>query len=128
MNTVSARILPLSLTSIPDIPAASLIRMISLLMMTVSQSVKWAYACIKMDMKPPNTGLNTVAQKPTVNADASVNTHVLRLNTAEPYISLPTTIQGYLTYRQGTLMHGKRNMAEELPWNAPTNARKKTIN
>ncbi len=41
---------------------------------------------------------------------------------------LPMTIQGYLTYRQGTLKHGKRNMTEGLLWNAPTSARKRTIN
>ena len=94
----------------------------------VSLSVCRAYACIKMDMKLPNTGRDTDAQKPTADAAASVNIPVHRLNTAEPYISLPMTIQGYLTYRQGTLKHGKRNMTEELPWNAPTSARKRTIN
>ena len=31
-------------------------------------------------------------------------------NTAEPYISLPMTIQDYLTYRQETVNHGKRNI------------------
>ncbi len=39
-----------------------------------------------------------------------------------------TDDKGYLTYRQGTLRHGKRNMAEGLLWNAPTSARKRTIN
>ena len=41
---------------------------------------------------------------------------------------LPMTIQGYLTYRQETVKHGKRNMTEGLPWNVLTNVRKKTIN
>ena len=81
-----------------------------------------------MDMKLPNTGRNTDAQKPTENGAASVSIPVHRLNTAGPYISLPMTIQGYSTYRQETLKHGKRNMTEGLPWSAPTNARKRTIN
>ena len=93
-----------------------------------SPSVSWVYVCIKMDMRPPNTGRNTVARKLTGNAAASVNIPVHRLNTAEPYISLPTTIPGYLTYRQGILMHGKRNMTEGLLRNAPTRARKRSIN
>ena len=81
-----------------------------------------------MDMKLPNTGQNTGARSQTGNVAASVNTLVHRRNMEEPYTSLPMTIQGYLTYRQGTLKHGKRNMIEELPWNAPTSARKRTIN
>ena len=81
-----------------------------------------------MDMKLPNTGQNTAAQNQTGNVAASVNTLVHRRNMVEPYTSLPMTIQGYLTYRQGTLKHGKRNMTEGLPWNAPTSARKRTIN
>ena len=75
-----------------------------------------------------NPGRNTDAQKPTADAAASVNIPVHRQNTAEPYTFLPMIIQGCLTYRQGTLKHGKRNMTEELPWNAPTSARKRTIN
>ncbi|NBH24985.1 hypothetical protein D3Z60_04065 [Lachnospiraceae bacterium] len=97
-------------------------------MMMVSLSVSWAYVCIKMDMKLPNTGQNTGARSQTGNVAASVDTLVHRRNMEEPYTPLPMTIQGYLTYRQGTLKHGKRNMIEELPWNAPTSARKRTIN
>ena len=81
-----------------------------------------------MDMKLPNTGQNTGARNQTGNVAASVNTLVHRQNMEEPYTSLPMTIQGYLTYRQGTLKHGKRNMTEGLPWSAPTSARKRTIN
>ena len=128
MNTADGKISrPLS-TSIPDIPDISLIRTILPLIRTVSQSVSWAYVCTKMDMRLQNTGRNTGVQKQTENAAASVNSPVHRRNTEEPYISLPMTIQGYLTYRQGTAKHGKRNMTEGLPWNAPTSVRKRTIN
>ena len=128
MNTAGGKISrPLS-TSIPDIPDISLIRTISLLMRTVSQSVGWAYVCIKMDMRQPSIGRNTDAQKQTENVAAFVNIPVHQPNTEGPYISLPMTIQGYLTYRQGTLKHGKRNMTEGLPWNARISVRKRTIN
>ena len=67
MNTADRKIsLPLS-TSIPDIPDISLIRTISLLMRTVFQSVRWAYVCIKMDMKLQSTVQNTGVQKRTEN-------------------------------------------------------------
>ena len=128
MNTADGKIsLPLS-TSILDILDISLIRTISPLTMTVSPSASWAYVCIKMDMRLPSIGRNTDVQKQTGNAAASVNSPVHRRNTEEPYTSLPMTIQGYLTYRQGTVKHGKRNMTEELPWNAPISVRKRTIN
>ena len=128
MNTAGGKISrPLS-TSIPDIPDISLIRTISRLLRTASQSVNWAYVCIKMDMRLPSIGRNTGVQKQTENAAASVNSPVHRRNTEEPYISLPMIIQGYLTYRQGTAKHGKRNMTEGLPWNALTSVRKRTIN
>ena len=128
MNTADGKTSrPLS-TSIPAIPDISLIRTISLLMRTVSQSVRWAYVCIKMDMRLPSIGRNTDAQKQTGNAAASASSPVHRQNTEGPYISLPMTIQDYLTYRQETRKHGKGNMTEELPWNAPTSVRKRTIN
>ena len=128
MNTAGGKISrPLS-TSIPDIPDISLIRTISLLMRTVSQSVNWAYVCIKMDMRLPSIGRNTDAQKQTGNAAVSVNIPVHRRSMGGPCTSLPMTIQGYLTYRQGTAKHGKRNMTEELPWSAQTSVRKRTIN
>ena len=81
-----------------------------------------------MDMKLPNTGQNTGAQNQTGNVAASVNTPVHRRNMVEPYTSLPMTIQGYLTYRQETVTHGERDTTEGLLWNAPTSARKRTIN
>ena len=81
-----------------------------------------------MDMKLPSTAQNTGARDQTGNVAVSVNTPVHRRNMEEPYTSLPMIIQGYLTYRQGTLKHGKRNMIEGLPWNAPTSVRKRTIN
>ena len=128
MNTAERKIShPLS-TSIPAIPDISLIRTISPLMRTVSQSVRWAYACIKMDMRLPSIGRNTDVLKQTGNVAASVSIPVHRRNTEGPYTSLPMTIQGYLTYRQGTAKHGKRNMTEGLPWNARTSVRKRTIN
>ena len=128
MNTADRKIsLPLS-TSIPDIPDISLIRAISLLMRTVFQSVRWAYVCIKMDMKLQSTVQNTGVQKRTENRGVSVNILVLRQNTVEPYTFLPQIIQDYLTYRQETVQHGKGNMTEGLPWNAPTSVRKRTIN
>src|SRR5699024_2465666 len=116
------------LTSIPDIPDISLIRTILPLIRTASQSVRGAYVCIKMDMRLPSIGRNTDVQNQTGNRAASVNIPVHRRNTEEPYTSLPMTIQGYLTYRQGTRKHGKRNMTEGLPWNARINVRKRTIN
>ena len=128
MNTAGGRISrPLS-TSIPVIPDISLIRTISLLIRTASRSVRWAYACIKMDMRFPSIGRSTGARRQTASAAASVNIHVHRRNTAGPYTFLPMTIQGCLTYRQGTQKHGKRNMTEGLPWNAPTSVRKRAIN
>ena len=128
MNTAGGKISrPLS-TSIPDIPDISLIRTISRLLRTASQSVNWAYVCIKMDMRLPSIGRNTGVQKQTENVAVSVNSPVHRRNTEGPYTSLPMIIQGYLTYRQGTLKHGKRNMTEGLPWNARISVRKRTIN
>mgnify|MGYP007061903618 CR=1 FL=1 len=128
MNTADRKIpLPLS-TSIPDIPDISLIRTISLLMRTVFQSVRWAYVCIKMDMKLQNTVQNTGIQKRTENRGVSVNILVLRQNTVEPYTFLPQIIQDYLTYRQETAKGGIRSMAEELLWNVQTNARNRTVN
>ena len=59
---------------------------------------------------------------------ASVNIHALMQNTAEPYIFTSVITQDCLTYRQGTARNGRWNITEELPWNAPTNVRKKTIN
>ena len=88
-------------------------------------SVSWAYVCIKMDMRLPNTERNTDAQKQIGNVAVSASIPVHRRNTAGRYISLPMTIQGYLTYRQETVKHGERNMAEGLPWNVLTNVRKK---
>ena len=79
-------------------------------------------------MRLPSIGRNTDAQKQAGNVAASVNIPVHRQNTEGPYISLPMTIQDYLTYRQETRKHGKGNMTEELPWNAPTSVRKRTIN
>ena len=128
MNTADGKISRPSSTSIPDIPDISLIRTISPLMRMASRSVRWAYVCIKMDMRLPNIGRNTDAQKQTGNAAAFVNIPVHRRNTEGPYISLTMTIRGYLTYRQGTLKHGKRNMTGELPWNARTSVKKRTIN
>lgn len=128
MNTADRKIsLPLS-ASIPDIPGISLIRTISPLMKMVFQSVRWAYVCIKMDMKLQNTVQNTGVQKQPENRGVSVSLLVLRQNTEGPYTFLPQIIQDYLTYRQETVTHGKRNMIEELPWNAPTSVRKRTIN
>ena len=128
MNTAGGRISrPLS-TSIPVIPDISLIRTISLLIRTASRFVRWAYVCIKMDMRLPSIGRNTDVQKQTENVAAFVNSPVRRRNTEGPYTSLPMTIQGYLTYRQETRKHGKKNTTEGLPWNAPISARKRTIN
>ena len=128
MNTAGRKRSLLLLTSILATPDILPIRTISLLTAMVSLSVSWAYACTKMDMRLPNTGQNTGARNQTANAAASVSIPAHRRNTAEPYTSSPMIIQGYLTYRQGTVKHGKRNMTEGLPWNAPTSVRKKTIN
>ena len=125
MNTADGKIsLPLS-TLIPDI---SLIRTISPLMRTASQSVRWAYVCIKTDMRLLSIGRNTVVQNQIGHVAASVSISVHLRNTEEPYTFLLQIIQDYLTYRQETVKHGKRNMTEGLPWNVLTNVRKKTIN
>lgn len=125
MNTADGKIsLPLS-TLIPDI---SLIRTISPLMRTASQSVRWAYVCIKTDMRLLSIGRNTVVQNQIGHVAASVSISVHLRNTEEPYTFLLQIIQDYLTYRQETVKHGKRNMTERLPWNVLTNVRKKTIN
>ena len=128
MNTADGKISHRLSTSIPVIPDTSLIRTISRLTMTASQSASWAYVCIKMDMRLPNTGRNTGVQKRTGNVAVSVNIPVHRRNMAEPYTSLPRIIQGCLTYRQETRKHGKKNTTEGLPWNAPISVRKRTIN
>ena len=79
-------------------------------------------------MKLQNTVQNTGAQKQTENRGVPVSILVLRQNTEGPYTFLPQIIQDYLTYRQETVQHGKGNMTEGLPWNAPTSVRKRTIN
>ena len=97
-------------------------------MTMASQSVSWAYVCIKMDTRLPDTGQNTGARNQTGNVAASVNSPVHQLNTAGLCTFLQMIIQGYLTYRQGILKHGKRNMTEGPAWNAPISVRKWTIN
>ena len=115
MNTADRKIsLPLS-TLIPDIPDISLIRAISPLMRTASRSVRWAYVCIKTDMRLLSTGRNTVVQNQIGHVAASVSIPVHLQNTEEPYTFLQQIIQDYLTYRQETVKHGKRNMMEVLP-------------
>ena len=78
------------------------------LITTVSRSVSWAYVCIKMDMRLQNTVRNTRCpksnRKPWLLLWASLFT---RRNMAELCTSLPMIIQGYLTYRQGIVKHGK---------------------
>ena len=81
-----------------------------------------------MDMRLQNTVRNTGVPNRTGNVAASVGIPVHRRNMAELCTSLPMIIQGYLTYRQGIVKHGKKNMTEGLPWNALTSVRKKTIN
>ena len=54
-------------------------------MMMAFPSVSWAYACIKMDMRLPNTGRNTGTRNQTANAAVSVNILAHQRNTAEPY-------------------------------------------
>ena len=115
MSTADRKIsLPLS-TLIPDIPDISLIRTISPLMRTASRSVRWAYVCIKTDMRLLSTGRNTVVQNQIGHVAASVSIPVHLQNTEEPYTFLQQIIQDYLTYRQETVKHGKRNMMEVLP-------------
>lgn len=112
MNTVGRKTSRLLLTSIPVTPVILPRKTISPLMTMASLSVSWAHACIKMDMRLLNTGRTTDARNQTANAAVSVSIPAHRRNTAEPYTSSPMTIQGYLTYRQGTVTHGKRNMTE----------------
>ena len=70
----------------------------------------------------------TVVQNQIGHVAASVSIPVHLQNTEEPYTFLQQIIQDYLTYRQETVKHGKRNMMEVLPQNAPTSVRKRTIN
>ena len=85
MSTADRKIsLPLS-TLIPDIPDISLIRTISPLMRTASRSVRWAYVCIKTDMRLLSTGRNTVVQNQIGHVAASVSIPVHLQNTEEPY-------------------------------------------
>ena len=75
----------------------------------------WAYVCIKTDMRLLSTGRNTVVQNQIGHVAASVSIPVHLQNTEEPYTFLQQIIQDYLTYRQETVKHGKRNMMEVLP-------------
>ena len=128
INTADGKISRLLSTSTPVIPDTLLIKTTFPLITTVSRSVSWAYVCIKMDMRLQNTVRNTGVPNRTGNVAASVGIPVHRRNMAELCTSLPMIIQGYLTYRQGIVKHGKKNMTEGLPWNALTSVRKKTIN
>ncbi len=96
-------------------------------MKTASPSVRWAYVCTRMVMKPPNTVLNTGVQRQTGNGDVSVNLLAPRRNTAGPYTFSPMITQDCLTYHQGTAKRGKKNMTEGLPWNTPTSMKKDYI-
>ena len=127
-NTADARTSLLLLTSIRDIQGTSLIRTTSPLMMTVSLSAEWDFVCTGMDMRLRSTGQNTAARKQTADGAVSVNNPVPLPDMAGQYIFIPAITQDCLTHRQGILKHGKRNMTQGLPWNAPTNVRKKTIN
>ena len=128
INTADGKISRLLSTSTPVIPDTLLKKTTFPLITTVSRSVSWAYVCIKMDMRLQNTVRNTGVPNRTGNVAASVGIPVHRRNMAELCTSLPMIIQGYLTYRQGIVKHGKKNMTEGLPWNALTSVRKKTIN
>ena len=57
----------------------------------------------------------TVVQNQIGHVAASVSIPVPLQNTEEPYTFLQQIIQDYLTYRQETVKHGKRNMMEVLP-------------
>lgn len=57
----------------------------------------------------------TVVQNQIGHVAASVSIPVHLQNTEEPYTFLQQIIQDYLTYRQETVKHGKRNMMEVLP-------------
>ena len=105
MNTAQGRTPHPLWTWTRDTPGISRIKTISPLTMTVSLSVSWAYACTKMDMRLPSTVQSTGAQKQTGNVAASVSIPVHQWNTAGLYTSLRMTIQGCLTYRQGTAKH-----------------------
>ena len=86
MSTADRKIsLPLS-TLIPDIPDISLIRTISPLMRTASRSVRWAYVCIKTDMRLLSTGRNTVVQNQIGHVAASVSIPVHLQNTETVHI------------------------------------------
>ena len=115
MNTADRKTSHLLSALTPDIPDTLLIRTISPLMTMVSQSVNWVYVCTKTDTRLPNTVRNTGVQKQTSNRAVSANIPAHRWNAAGPYTFLRMTIQGCLTYRQGTASHGKRNMTEENP-------------
>ena len=90
----------------------------------VSLSVNWAYVCITMVWKKQNTVKSTAVPFPTGKKDVSVNTPALVQSMAEPYIYSRRTIQGYLTYRQGTVKNGSRNTTDGLLWKDQINVKK----
>ena len=73
-------------------------------MMMASQSAGWVYVCIK------STARNTGTRKQTESEAASVGIPAHWQSTAGPCTSLQGTVQGCLTYRQGTAKHGKRKL------------------
>ncbi len=78
-----------------------------------SLSVNWAYVCVMTAWKRQNTVKNTGALLPAGN-DVSVSTPAQIQNMAEPYMSNRGIIQGFLTYRQGTVRNGSWNTTNGL--------------
>lgn len=99
----------LLLTSIPGTRSTINAKVILQSMKMVFLCVRWAYVCIMMVSKNPNTAKNTVVLLQIAKMDVNVRIHVLTPNMEEPSIFSKRTIQDYLTYRHGTVHNGKQS-------------------
>ena len=92
--------------------------------MMVFLFVKWAYVCIMMVSKNPNTAKNTAVLLPIEKMDVNVLIPVLIPNMEEQSIFNKRIIQDYLTYRQGIVHSGNRSTTNEPPLKDQTNEKK----
>ena len=81
--------------------------------MMVFLYVRWAYVCIMMVSKNPNTAKNTAVLLPIEKMDVNVLIPVLTPNMEEQSIFSKRIIQDYLTYRQGIVHSGNQSTTNE---------------
>ena len=67
---------------------------------------------------------NTAVLLQTERKAVSVDTPAQIPNTEEPCISSKRTIQGFLTYRQGTAKNGNWSTTDGHLWNAQTSGKR----